>query len=67
MAAKYGGVAGNAGLFASANDLAILCQMILKKGSYGGTRYFKPEAIDLFTSKQSLISRRGIGFGRVDT
>lgn len=67
MAAKYGGVSGNAGLFASANDLAILYQMILNRGTYGGTQYFSPETIDLFTSKQSLISRRGLGFDRVDT
>jgi CubicO group peptidase (beta-lactamase class C family) len=67
MAAKYGGVSGNAGLFASANDLAILYQMILKRGTYGGTKYFSPETINLFTSKQSLISRRGLGFDRVDT
>lgn len=67
MAAKLGGVSGNAGLFASANDLAILYQMILNRGTYGGNRYFKPETIDLFTSKQSKISRRGLGFDRVDT
>ncbi len=67
MAAKYGGVSGNAGLFASANDLAILSQMILNRGTYGGTRYYSPKTIDLFTSKQSEISRRGLGFDRVDT
>ncbi len=67
MAAKYGGVSGNAGLFASANDLAILYQMILNKGTYGGLQYFKPQTIDFFTSNQSAISRRGLGFDRVDT
>lgn len=67
MAAKYGGVSGNAGLFATANDLAILYQMILNRGTYGGIRYFRPGTIDLFTSKQSRISRRGLGFDRVDT
>jgi len=67
MAAKYGGVSGNAGLFASTNDLAILYQMILNKGTYGGEQYFKPQTIDLFTSSQSAISRRGLGFDRTDT
>ena len=67
MAAKYGGVSGNAGLFASANDLAILYQMILNRGTYGASQYFKPGTIDLFTSSQSSISRRGLGFDRVDT
>jgi CubicO group peptidase (beta-lactamase class C family) len=64
--ALLGGVAGHAGLFGSANDVAILYQMVLNKGSYGGTQYFKPEVVDLFTSKQSPISRRGLGFDRWD-
>ncbi len=65
-AALKGGVAGHAGLFASANDVAILYQMLLNKGSYGGMQYFKPEVVDLFTSKQATISRRGLGFDRWD-
>jgi CubicO group peptidase (beta-lactamase class C family) len=67
MAAKLGGVSGNAGLFASANDLAILYQMVLNGGTYGGTRYYNPKTVQLFTSDQSTISRRGLGFDRVDT
>jgi serine-type D-Ala-D-Ala carboxypeptidase len=65
-AALCGNVSGNAGLFSDANDLAILYQMILNKGTYGGVRYYKPETIDLFTSQQSAISRRGLGFDRWD-
>jgi CubicO group peptidase (beta-lactamase class C family) len=65
-AALMGGVAGHAGLFASANDVAILYQMLLNRGTYGGNQYFKPEVVDLFTSKQSAISRRGLGFDRWD-
>ncbi|MES2425673.1 MAG: serine hydrolase [Bacteroidota bacterium] len=65
-AALMGGVAGHAGLFASANDIAILYQMLLNRGSYGGDLYIKPETVDLFTSKQSAISRRGLGFDRWD-
>jgi CubicO group peptidase (beta-lactamase class C family) len=61
-AALMGGVSGNAGLYASANDLAILYQMLLNKGSYGGIEYFKPQTVDLFTAKQSDVSRRGLGF-----
>lgn len=64
--ALLGGVAGHAGLFGSANDVAILYQMVLNRGSYGGTQYFKPEVVDLFTSKQSPVSRRGLGFDRWD-
>jgi CubicO group peptidase (beta-lactamase class C family) len=65
-AAMVGGVSGHAGLFANANDLAILYQMILNKGTYGGTRYFKAETVDMFTAKQSAVSRRGLGFDRWD-
>ncbi|MES2874295.1 MAG: serine hydrolase [Bacteroidota bacterium] len=65
-AALVDGVSGHAGLFASANDLAILNQVLLNKGKYGGVEYFKPETVDLFTSRQSNISRRGLGFDRGD-
>lgn len=65
-AAMAGGVAGHAGLFANSNDLAILFQMLLNKGTYGGKQYFKPSTIDLFTSQQSIVSRRGLGFDRTD-
>ncbi|HEY0246093.1 MAG TPA: serine hydrolase [Mucilaginibacter sp.] len=65
-AAIAGGVAGHAGLFATTNDLAILYQMLLNKGTYGGEQYLKPETIELFTAKQSAVSRRGLGFDRWD-
>jgi CubicO group peptidase (beta-lactamase class C family) len=65
-AALCGNVSGNAGLFASANDLAILYQMVLNKGSYGGALYIKPQTVDLFTTKQSNVSRRGLGFDMWD-
>ncbi|WP_433901884.1 serine hydrolase domain-containing protein [Sphingobacterium puteale] len=65
-AAMAEGVAGHAGLFASANDLAIYGQLLLNRGEYGGERYFKTETIDQFTSKQSTSSRRGLGFDRWD-
>ncbi len=65
-AAMAGGVAGHAGLFATAKDLAIYGQMLLNRGEYAGVQYFKPETIDLFTSSQSKVSRRGLGFDRYD-
>jgi CubicO group peptidase (beta-lactamase class C family) len=65
-AAMVGGVSGHAGLFASANDVAILYQMLLNKGTYGGEQYFKPETVNMFTAKQSAVSRRGLGFDRWD-
>lgn len=65
-AALVGGVSGHAGLFASANDLAIIYQMLLNKGSYGGQQYFEPRTVEMFTAKQSAVSRRGLGFDRWD-
>ncbi|WP_345950505.1 serine hydrolase [Mucilaginibacter sp. PAMB04274] len=65
-AAMVGGVSGHAGLFASANDLAILYQMVLNGGTYGGIQYFKPETVKQFTTRQSNVSRRGLGFDMWD-
>jgi CubicO group peptidase (beta-lactamase class C family) len=65
-AALAGGVSGHAGLFASANDVAIIYQMLLNKGTYGGEQYFKPQTVEMFTAKQSDVSRRGLGFDRWD-
>ncbi len=62
-AALYGGVAGNAGLFSNANDLAILFQMLLNGGSYADSEIFKQETVDLFTLPQE-DSKRGLGFNR---
>lgn len=65
-AAMAGGVSGHAGLFATANDLAIFYQLLLNKGTYGGKRYFKAGTVAQFTSRQSTTSRRGLGFDRWD-
>lgn len=61
-AAMTGGVAGHAGLFASADDLALLSQMLLNGGSYNGRQFIRPETVKLFTSRQFDGSRRGLGF-----
>ncbi len=63
-AAMFGGVAGHAGLFSDAYDLSIIFQMLLNKGMYNGVKYFNRETVDLFTSYQSLTSRRGLGFDK---
>jgi CubicO group peptidase (beta-lactamase class C family)/beta-glucosidase-like glycosyl hydrolase len=62
-AALYGGVAGNAGLFSNANDLAILFQMLLNGGTYAGKRLLKPKTIQYFIQSQE-DSPRGLGFNR---
>lgn len=63
-AAMYGGVAGHAGLFGTANDVAVMMQLMLNKGTYGDITLFKPETVDAFTKRQSTISRRGWGWDK---
>jgi beta-N-acetylhexosaminidase len=63
-AALYGGVAGHAGLFSNANDLAILMQMNLQDGYYGGTRYFPVGTVQKFTAKRFDKNRRGLGWDK---
>jgi beta-glucosidase-like glycosyl hydrolase/CubicO group peptidase (beta-lactamase class C family) len=65
-AAMLGGVAGHAGLFSNANDVAIVMQMLLNNGSYGGETYFKPSTVKKFTAKQIEGNRRGLGFDKPD-
>ena len=63
-AAMLGGVAGHAGLFSTAEDLAKILQMYLNKGEYGGERYFSAETLDTFTHRSHPFpkNRRGLGF-----
>ena len=63
-AAMMGGVAGHAGLFSNAADLAKLGQMLLQQGTYGGYRFYKPATIKMFTQKQFESSRRGLGWDK---
>lgn len=63
-AAMHGGVAGHAGLFSNATDLAKLGQMLLQEGHYGGYQYYRPETVRLFTSRQFETSRRGLGWDK---
>jgi CubicO group peptidase (beta-lactamase class C family) len=46
-----GNVAGHAGLFGSAGDLAVFAQMMLNKGEYGGTRIVADSTVRLFTEE----------------
>lgn len=58
-----GGVAGHAGLFSSASDLAIFCQMILNNGKYGSKQIIKESTIKEWTRLQSEDGSRGYGWG----
>ncbi len=63
-AAMFGGVAGHAGLFSNAYDLAVIMQLLMNGGLFNGKRYLEKETIDIFTAYQSNISRRGLGFDK---
>src|SRR6266567_1622868 len=64
--ARYmGGVAGHAGLFTTAADLARYARMLLNLGELDGVRLFKPETVKLMTSVQTpetIRARRGLGW-----
>lgn len=63
--AMMGGIGGHAGIFCTANDLAILMQMLLNDGSYGGNQILKPEIIREYTGVQFPgRNRRGAGFDK---
>jgi beta-glucosidase-like glycosyl hydrolase/CubicO group peptidase (beta-lactamase class C family) len=65
-AAMQAGIGGHAGLFSNANDLAVLMQMYLQEGTYGGKQFFLPETISSFTECQFCEddNRRGAGFDK---
>lgn len=64
--AFFGGLAGNAGLFSTAREVARVYQMLLNGGEIDGQRYLSKETCQLFTTEVSKISRRGLGFDKPD-
>lgn len=64
--ARYmGGVAGHAGLFSTAGDLAKFAQMMLENGERGPQRIFSPMTVHAFTTPQSPpegADVRGLGW-----
>ena len=65
-ASLLGGISGNAGLFATASDLAKLMQMYMQYGVYDGKRYFSEATIKEFIKVQypENENRRGLGFDK---
>jgi len=53
-AAAMGGIAGHAGMFSTAPDLAIFCQMMLNGGIYAHQRILRRETVTQFTSPAPL-------------
>ena len=65
-AAMEGGVAGHAGVFSNAMDIAKIMQMYLQKGNYGNHQYFSTKTFDDFNTCYfcSEGNRRGLGFDK---
>lgn len=65
-AAMQDGVAGHAGLFSNAMDVAKIMQMYLQKGNYGGRQFFSAETFDTFNTcyECNKGNRRGLGFDK---
>lgn len=62
---RMGGVAGHAGLFSTADDLAVFCQMLLSGGVYNGTRILSPMTIATMTQPHAVAesgAARGLGW-----
>ncbi|HEY7546799.1 MAG TPA: exo-beta-N-acetylmuramidase NamZ domain-containing protein, partial [Blastocatellia bacterium] len=60
---EMGGVAGHAGLFSTADDVAVFCQMILNGGEYAGTRILAPYTVERMTAAHSLPASQMRGLG----
>ena len=60
-----GGVAGHAGLFTTAADLAVFCEMLLGGGERAGVRVFSAATVRKFTTPQTPADQpilRGFGW-----
>ena len=54
-----GGIAGHAGLFSSAADLAVFAQMMLNGGEYNGTRIIADSTVGIFTTRAARTRALG--------
>jgi CubicO group peptidase (beta-lactamase class C family) len=62
LAYRLDGVAGNAGLFSSAHDLARFAQLLLTGGRSDSTQIFQPDVLGSFTRRPSARSRYALGW-----
>lgn len=62
---RMSGVAGHAGLFSTADDLAVFCQMLLNGGVYNNTRILSPMTVAMMTQPRAVSesgAARGLGW-----
>jgi CubicO group peptidase (beta-lactamase class C family) len=63
LARLQGGVSGNAGLFSTADDLAVFAQMLLDGGALGGVRILSPLTVSRMTEIYPKVGESGRGLG----
>ena len=62
---RLAGVAGHAGLFSTANDLAVYAQMMLSRGSYSRKTILGPHTVEMMTQPYSVSSGlRGLSWDK---
>jgi CubicO group peptidase (beta-lactamase class C family) len=67
-AAYLGGIAGHAGVFSTADDIAVFAQMMLNRGTYAGVRVLSPRGVAMMTDNYpSGTSSRGLGWDKLST
>lgn len=67
--AEYlGGIAGHAGMFSTADDVAVFAQMMLNRGTYANVRILSPRGVGMMTDNYtSGTSLRGLGWDKLST
>ncbi|MGB1074062.1 MAG: glycoside hydrolase family 3 N-terminal domain-containing protein [Flavobacteriales bacterium] len=65
-ASMMGGVAGHAGLFSDAHDLAVILETLRRGGEWNGVRLVRPETVEAFTTRAfpEEDNRRAIGWDK---
>lgn len=63
-AAVFGGVAGHAGLFSNAKDLALLMQMLVQEGNYRDQQFVSSRTLGKFNQQYFTNNRRGLGWDK---
>lgn len=59
---RLDGVTGHAGLFSTAEDVAVLAQTLLNGGAYGPRRLWAPATVRQFTMHRARAGERGLGW-----
>jgi serine-type D-Ala-D-Ala carboxypeptidase len=62
LAARLGGIAGHAGLFATTHDVAVFAAMMANGGELDGVRVLRAETIHEFTRRQPGAGTRALGW-----